>query len=670
MIIKKIKLENFKQFKGEQEINFSINPKNNVTIVYGEDTYGKTTLMQAFKWVLYNNIENKKILNFDIANNLGEDDKVKVSVEVEIMHEGKLYKFKRTKVYTKRNGNIIEAGKYRNVYKFNTSYDTWEESKVLNEYENLINKMLPEKLSEYFFFDGNKIVELSEETKRKNELVAKSIKDIIGLDTLINTLDVFKSKSTGKCIINSFKKELVLDPSNQEEQNILTDRMNEIENKPEEIEKTIEELNKEIEKDIQIKDKNYNYTLSNTKAKKIKDEMDDVSDMIDKLTKSKENKVDGYFKDFSNKLNKIYLKKASEQLKYVLTGLKEDEIGIPQIKAEAINYLLERGVCICGKPIHEGDEMYNHLMEEKKKLPPVSTSTSIEDFKKDLNTKSYFVPEELKANFDSTARALVQLTYEIDNDKTRKENLEEELANMEDVAEAYRNYDEAKSRIANNEEEIIKYNEEKEDIIKEYKLCQRKLEKFALHNDKNAKTYKYIEYSKYLYSILLDKYQTKEEELRNDLEEKMCYYLNEKGIGVREVEISKDYNITLRYDNEVYGDIVSTDAKDLGTVKAIAFMEALVKVASKKLVDKISNKSQYPIILDAPFSVVDPKHIENAFKSLPKVADQIIIFSTNENREDYIKAPNNKIGKEYMLYKNENSQLGDVCTEIKEYNKD
>ena len=53
MLLKSLKLKDFRQFKGEQEITFSTDPIRNVTVIMGENGSGKTTLAQAFTWCLY-----------------------------------------------------------------------------------------------------------------------------------------------------------------------------------------------------------------------------------------------------------------------------------------------------------------------------------------------------------------------------------------------------------------------------------------------------------------------------------------------------------------------------------------------------------------------------------------------------------------------------------------
>ncbi len=52
MIIKKMKLQNFRQYI-DDEIKFAVDEDKNVTVIMGDNGTGKTTLAQAFQWALY-----------------------------------------------------------------------------------------------------------------------------------------------------------------------------------------------------------------------------------------------------------------------------------------------------------------------------------------------------------------------------------------------------------------------------------------------------------------------------------------------------------------------------------------------------------------------------------------------------------------------------------------
>ena len=112
MLIKSLKYKNFRQFKGENAIEFSIDPYKNVTIILGDNTYGKTTLLQMFNWCFYNkalfNDNPDFLLNLELASNMyNGDSPVEVMVEILLSHEGRDYIISRKQEYFKTNGKVL-----------------------------------------------------------------------------------------------------------------------------------------------------------------------------------------------------------------------------------------------------------------------------------------------------------------------------------------------------------------------------------------------------------------------------------------------------------------------------------------------------------------------------------------------------------------------------------
>lgn len=62
MLLIRMELENFRQYRGVQSIDFSTDEERNVTLILGKNTSGKTTLIQAFRWVFFDdcNFTGKK----------------------------------------------------------------------------------------------------------------------------------------------------------------------------------------------------------------------------------------------------------------------------------------------------------------------------------------------------------------------------------------------------------------------------------------------------------------------------------------------------------------------------------------------------------------------------------------------------------------------------------
>lgn len=90
MKFKEITLVNFMRYKGENTIRFSTDDRMNVTAILGNNTVGKTTIAQAFRWGLYGevistNYETKEkavLLNKEVIAEMGIKGTREVLVEI------------------------------------------------------------------------------------------------------------------------------------------------------------------------------------------------------------------------------------------------------------------------------------------------------------------------------------------------------------------------------------------------------------------------------------------------------------------------------------------------------------------------------------------------------------------------------------------------------------
>ena len=124
MLIKQITLQNFRQFKGKQELVFATNPDQNVTVLLGDNTFGKTTILQAFNWCLFDEVDFPKDSNPDFLLNLelaeeqaGVEQKLEVYVELLLEHNGIEYTILRKRPYVDRGyGNWVAMQTQLTVY--------------------------------------------------------------------------------------------------------------------------------------------------------------------------------------------------------------------------------------------------------------------------------------------------------------------------------------------------------------------------------------------------------------------------------------------------------------------------------------------------------------------------------------------------------------------------
>src|SRR5690606_109776 len=70
MKINRIKFQNFRIYKGENEIRFSPNTEKNINIIAGKNGFGKTTFLTSLIWVFYGKmmVEVEEKYKKDIKN--------------------------------------------------------------------------------------------------------------------------------------------------------------------------------------------------------------------------------------------------------------------------------------------------------------------------------------------------------------------------------------------------------------------------------------------------------------------------------------------------------------------------------------------------------------------------------------------------------------------------
>lgn len=109
MKFESITMENFMRYKGRNHIEFSCDDVKNVTVVLGDNTVGKTTIAQAFRWGLYGALMANgtksagdfQLLNTDILEMMDANSRAKVKVEIAAVDEEKRYIITRETTYTR-----------------------------------------------------------------------------------------------------------------------------------------------------------------------------------------------------------------------------------------------------------------------------------------------------------------------------------------------------------------------------------------------------------------------------------------------------------------------------------------------------------------------------------------------------------------------------------------
>jgi DNA sulfur modification protein DndD len=200
MKINKIKFQNFRIYKGENEILFTPNSSKNISIVAGKNGFGKTTFLTSLIWVFYgkmmSEVEDK--YKKDIKNAGGYDKFIKTLLNREIKSEYETYG-KNNPVFSveiELKDILIPSIPCKSVLikrSYNLKTDVEELTIKIDGLENELTKevgfevfindfILPREIAKFFFFDAEKIVSLAE-AKSKSELknLSKAYSEVLGI---------------------------------------------------------------------------------------------------------------------------------------------------------------------------------------------------------------------------------------------------------------------------------------------------------------------------------------------------------------------------------------------------------------------------------------------------------------------------------------------------------
>jgi DNA sulfur modification protein DndD len=192
MKLMSIQLCNFRQFYGKTPEIILAGGTRNTTIIHGNNGAGKTTLLNAFTWVLYEKFTaafavEDKLVNKRAITEAQPGKPVECWVEVAFEHDSKRYRFKRLcRVY---NNGDIEHSKSE-LYPYVAGDDgRWLLSQQLPE--DIIGRILPETLYQYFFFDGERIDRIARHDKKAE--IAEATKELLGVKVLTRSIDHLKN---------------------------------------------------------------------------------------------------------------------------------------------------------------------------------------------------------------------------------------------------------------------------------------------------------------------------------------------------------------------------------------------------------------------------------------------------------------------------------------------
>lgn len=634
MLLKSIALNNFRQFKGKQVLEFSTDSEKNVTVLLGDNTFGKTTILQAFNWCLYGIADFPKdsnpefLLNLEVANEqAGIQKKCEVSVELILEHRAKEYIVIRKKVYIDRaygNWNSLND-------QLMVSYKENGITKQVREGEekNIINAILPQSLSGYFFFDTERVSDIS---SRKD--LSEAVRGLLGLAAVGNARKHLGSRTQKTTAIGQWYDSLDLagdERAKEAQETISNDTV-----KIDDLKREIQNAERELEKLNNQKEKIAEILRDNQSTAELQGKKQSLEDELEKEKKELEDANKSFLKLFSSNAVSYYSLPLIDQAQEVLINAHVDDRGIRDMTEASIRDIIKRGRCICGARIEEpqngnlGNDAYLHIIDELNYVLPAHLGTAIRSFK-DL------IASDCR-NMEQFYQTIKQMYKNIQKHRDTIARMEDDIAGIEESIFGKENMSSYEADMNRIKADIKRMSEKKERCNREIGACQNSIESaqkvydgLVSASDRNKKLFIYLAYAEKICRWIDEAYAEKELEMRSRLQEKVNSIFARMYHGERRVQIDNQYHVTLFA--QVNGkEVITGESEGLKRVKNFAFIAGLVDLAKEKASLGRNNETitwdneAYPLVMDAPFSNADETHIKNISGVLPEVANQVIMF--------------------------------------------
>lgn len=645
MKIKSIEYENFRNFKDHGVIKCSTDGK--VTIIYGKNGDGKTTLHQLFQWIIYGAVKFNKTTTDHLYNLAFEKEQEYGTVfdvmgRIDFEHDGSQYSITRKYTYKKGLDDSEKIGEDLSLQKMDEDYN-W---KRVDRPIETIEKLLPSGLSEYFFFDGESMIaDLRVKGKDSAGKLRKALYSMFDLDVIESALGhigrtdlrttVLGKLYLGQASVASGSQLSAIKTNIENAQNVITDVTNQIKDATEEREKK-KELITQISEQIGGTKSKAEYEAQRSDQKRQRD-----------LFLANASSDQAQFGDVIMEMfPQLLISKAVNDAKGKL-NLKVSNSSLPAgVNKRLITYLLKMSTteCICGNKLC--DKEREHISDYLALLPPRSYSSLYHEF---TRTAALWGNGYDKEKIESIIkRVLDNLEYASECDRRIKEldEAEKKSQDIEDLVVTRRQAEERVRELDNMITQLESKNSKYKLYLKQQMSQFDELTKKTAANEIVARKMEIMQAVAEYFSDKLDVAAT---EYSQKLEENIQHLLDGMLTSRRKVSVSREFAVRVT-------DSFNDESKSEGqfAVVSFAYIGGILKMLKD---DEDLSGKEYPLVLDGPFSKLDPDQRQNVVNMLPQFAPQVIVFSKDDLHDVFSEE---NIGRVWTIQSNDEKNIASV----------
>jgi DNA sulfur modification protein DndD len=636
--LKKINIENFRSYFGENTFEFSIDAKKPITVVIGSNGGGKSSLMNAIQWCFFNKLvsvskddKDKPIRHLDCKKNDS------YSVEIIIEHDESDYSIDR--------GWNSSIGDYFNIQPLSKHGDV---GKKISNPQSFIHRILPEELKNWFFYTAESTIndlDLSGSKKFKDAM--RQIQGFTKVDQLIDDLTLVENRKQRE--IDKLGKDKKVSE--------IVERIEELENKKSPLITKNSDLESEIRTQAEAV-KNFEDQLINIpKSEPIQNNIKTKESLLKNLGSTLSDLEKNYNLMVGNYLPSLLLEGIIKKRKVENISTPDEIILEYPLGTTLFKKINENKTCICGRKYEPNSPEEKCLNELKKDAISPRFSSRVSD----VNTVKSSIEENAKKfqeDFTKLREKIKNIKEQINSENEALESLNKELESLagqdekikkitEHKNEVQKQLDANKAKFAVNYSKIMEYS-------KEINSLESEKDKNRGNKTKSEAVLKLKQKVDKLLNYAVDKLEKDEKNSLKIILFELNKSLEETAFSHIHAQINPEtYEVKTYESNDKDAQIKEMSDGEEELLRYF-FVMSILGIASEKTQNQLkylSNPTSCPLVMDAPFTKMDSDFIDGTVKVMTEKIEQIILFALPKAFVEYENTIKDKIGKAYVIQK-------------------
>lgn len=620
-------IENFGPFKGTQTVDFV--DADGVTIIWGNNGRGKTTLLNIIRYALFGKYQNRRGVDVDLpslANLEGKKDgKYDFKVVLKMLNDGIHYEL--TRQYVVRKG-IINPQR-------NDDYEEHvflkKEGAILSpdQREHELNLIMPSEVSRFFLFDGELLQEYEEllmEGTQTGATIKESIEQILGVPVLTNG-----AIDTNSALEEYRKEKNKIAQSNAQTQKIAS-QMSVLEAEKQEQAVELERLKGELTIELDTKAKLEDEAQQSEHVSSLLKSLDDLDATIEEKKASREAILTSIVVATGEAWKGLVSSRVELMLTAIESQLKdlEDRESAHKVASHFMKEMkaaAEKHHChLCDQDIPDEklEELIKRITDASSEYGGLSDDEikALQELRVRKSTLQSMKADSKKEILELLEAQLSTLEVEIDDAERQRKTVREELERHGDVEELSKGAKENVKQLANCLKKIDNLRDGiqlEKDKIKEVESAlatlEDKLNKVSTDSETQIAKRK-VELCEAINRIFEEGIASYRDKLKDDVERDATELF---------VQISNDPDYTSLKINDNYGLYMVHSSGEIVPLRSAGFEH----VVALSLIGALHKNAPLrgPIIMDSPFGRLDPTHKSNITKVLPKMSEQIVLLA-------------------------------------------